>query len=875
VRFSTIRPAVAYIVGQALLLGLELAFLVVPGNAVFLSVYGAERLPYVYLVVAAMGAGASYVLTSLQARFGLTQLAIASTVLVSALTLTSWALLAYGGVTLAAGGVLVLFALQIQLGFVFIGAQAGRALDLQELKRVFSWIVAAFVIGFMIGGFGVAAYVEAGGATVHLLAWSAVFAAAIAGLIVATARHIAEPVQEPAHPSETPAKPPSLRQILAVPLIGAVFVYQILSAMVTQLVEYLLYDRAAARFPGEDQLAQFLGQFTAVLNAVDLVVLLAFGGLLMTRFGLRYGLSVNPILVTAIFIAAIGVAVVTGPAHIMFFVLMAVARITDITTTDAAGRTSINATFKALPPRQRLAAQVGVEAAGVPIALGLTAVTILALNALPGASVTYVAAATLVLCLAWCAMTVVVYRRYRAAVVASARRRMLDGGGMDLSEPTTRGALTDLLRSGDTRDAEIAMALLGRDEEVDALVRAAMESPSLEVQRVVARQFGGRDPTFSHAVAGRLMQSDGPGHVADGIRLLGYHPAAPEHAQVETFLAHEDPALRAAAAGALIRAGRGEGVEDRIVAAADSEDPEARAFAAWAIAEAGAAPSLDVLMALIGDTDAEVRQEAAGAVAALNEAQRIALLKHGLAPRVALRFLRACRSNASPGFCAAVAAALDPERAETAEMVRLLNAARWQAEGADRATVERLIDREIARIATARKWLDALATDEPALVPGVRRLRRALAQEAEMAGRQLVELLGLIYDRQLMTRVGRVLQGATQGDAGISIESLDVLLAPRHRGQVVRALRAAFEPELAAKEAPARAARDLERTLGELARDCRWAIRQDWLLASVLALLDDALLSPVAVGTIAPLGPISAELVDRNAAPTRTQPGRR
>jgi hypothetical protein len=131
------------------------------------------------------------------------------------------------------------------------------------------------------------------------------------------------------------------------------------------------------------------------------------------------------------------------------------------------------------------------------------------------------------------------------------------------------------------------------------------------------------------------------------------------------------------------------------------------------------------------------------------------------------------------------------------------------------------------------------------------------------SGRQLLELLGLIYDRQLMVRAGRVLQGATPGDAGISIESLDVLLAPRHRGQVVRALAAAFEPELDAKPAPARAARALERTLAALAADCRWAVRPDWLLASVLALMDNELLSPADPGTIVPLGPISAELASR------------
>ena len=131
--------------------------------------------------------------------------------------------------------------------------------------------------------------------------------------------------------------------------------------------------------------------------------------------------------------------------------------------------------------------------------------------------------------------------------------------------------------------------------------------------------------------------------------------------------------------------------------------------------------------------------------------------------------------------------------------------------------MDRLIEREIARIGTAVTWRDALSA-----APGeaVARLRRALAQEAVAAGRHLTDLLGLVYDRQLMNRVGRVLEGATQGDAGISIESLDLALAPHHRGKVIRALKSAFAPE----PAEARDWReDVARRLEELARDCRWA----------------------------------------------------
>jgi HEAT repeat protein len=849
-----IPAALVWIVGQSLTLGIELAFLVVPGNAVFLTVYGAERLPYVYLLVAALGAVASYGITALQERLGLYQLSIGSTLIVAALTVATWALL-YGGADWASAGALMLFALQIQLGFVFIGAQAGRAFDLQELKRVFSWIVAAFVIGFMVGGFIAARFVDWGGQTVHLLAVSAGLALLIAGLMVGASRHVHEPVHEPVRADAPAAKPPSMRQILAVPLIRAVFIYQILSAIVTQLVEYLLYDRAAARYPAEEDLARFLGQFTAVLNLVDLVVLLAFGGLLMARFGLRYGLSINPILVSLLIAAGVAIAAVVGPAHLTFFLLMAVARITDITTTDAAGRTSINATFKALPTRQRLAAQVGVEAAGVPIALGLTALMILAINALPGASVEHVALATLVLCLAWCAMTVVVYRRYQEAVVSAARRRVLDGDQMDLAEPTTRTALLDLMRSGDPRDIRVALSHLGTEREVEPLVRAAAEHPSLEVQRAVAGQLSRLDPALALAVAGRLVRSKEPGHAVDGLRLIGAMPATVAAGDVEAFLAHEDGGVRAAAAGTLLRAGSAR-VSESLAEAMRSPDPAARAHAAQAIAEAGRTPSVEGLAALIADDAAEVRSAATAAVAALNDDQRLALLDAMAGRREAVRVIRACRSSASPAFCAGVAARLAEDRAETPDLVRLLNAAKWRAGGAERAAVDGLIERETERIGTAVKWRDALAASSG---DAVERLRRALAQEAVAAGRHLTDLLGLVYDRQLMNRVGRVLEGATQGDAGISIESLDLALAPHQRGKVIRALKSAFAPEPAGGAGLQRD--ELAHRLGELARDCRWAVWPDWLLACTLAALAEAQGSQPE--GLAPLGPVSAELLRR------------
>ena len=162
--------------------------------------------------------------------------------------------------------------------------------------------------------------------------------------------------------------------------------------------------------------------------------------------------------------------------------------------------------------------------------------------------------------------------------------------------------------------------------------------------------------------------------------------------------------------------------------------------------------------------------------------------------REVVRVIRACRSSASPAFCAGVAARLAADRAATPDLVRLLNAATGGPEGDchDRRWL-RLIAKSPGsrRREVARGGVRAGRGPPPA----VERLRRALTQEAVAAGRHLTDLLGLVYDRQLMNRVGRVLEGSTRGDAGISSSRSTSRLRRGTAGRVVRALKSAFAPE--------------------------------------------------------------------------------
>ena len=59
----------------------------------------------------------------------------------------------------------MLFPVLIQLGFVFVGAQAGRILDIAGIKATFPRIVAGFPVGAVVGGLLAAPLVDLLGST--------------------------------------------------------------------------------------------------------------------------------------------------------------------------------------------------------------------------------------------------------------------------------------------------------------------------------------------------------------------------------------------------------------------------------------------------------------------------------------------------------------------------------------------------------------------------------------------------------------------------------------------------------------------------------------------------------------------------------------
>ena len=180
-------------------------------------------------------------------RWTLPTVAVVVLASIAATLIATWLIMVATGSPWPSAIQLIMFPVLLQLGFVVIGGQAGRLLDLQQIKRYFPRIVAGFVVGFMTGGFAAVPLLKAVGEPEHLVVGSAVSCGVFTMLVGITARRRPAELTVVDRPADGQPKR-SMRSLLATRLVVLVFAYQLLSAMGSQVLDFLVFDRAAARY---------------------------------------------------------------------------------------------------------------------------------------------------------------------------------------------------------------------------------------------------------------------------------------------------------------------------------------------------------------------------------------------------------------------------------------------------------------------------------------------------------------------------------------------------------------------------------------------------------------------------------------------------
>ncbi len=785
------RGVVALLTAQALAFGVTLALLIVPANSLFLDEYGSQWLPVTYIAIAVAGTAVAGLFARAARTTRLVRLAAASLGGLALLYAGSWLLLE-AGASWISGVLLVTFPVALQIGFVLVGGQAGRLLDVRQMKEQFPRVVSGFAVGFLLGGLLGIPLLALLGSTEDLLLATTAAQLAFLALLILTERRFPEVRTTRATAAPEVARPP-LRTLFG-GLVALLLAYQVLSAAGSELVNFLFFDRAAARHSGED-LTRFLAAYTAILNLVDILFLALLAGPLTRRFGLRLGLALNPAVVAGVLALMAVVAAGPGTGSFALFALAGVLRIADIAATDGTTRTSINVAYQVVDDEERLAIQAVVEGVGVPVAIGGTGVLLLVLDAL-GLGVGTVIVVGLLLSAAWTLVALAVHRAYVRSLAGAMRARPLTAAGvLDDEAPAMRA----LLRSDDARDVRLGLDLLAGE---------LSPAPAAELRRIAA----GADPGLRVRAQVQLAAGGDErarAELAATTRELARSPAASDRCAAAVALAGEVPGRDRGPLAALL---------------ADAE-PEVRSRALEAVAPADADRADVVGLAVAAVEDPRTAGPAIAAIARLGDAAvpslAAALEREGAGRRLAL--VRAAATAAAVHGAGIVAPALgDPDRSVVLAALDALE--RAGGHGAlEPALLDRVLDDAVALAAHAAAARGSLAGG------GDGALARALDDEVELARRLVIAVLALRHGERVRAAV-RVVDHAQGSRRALGVEALDVLLSRAEAAVALALVRR--DPGAGGGGAPVRTRAEwLDDLVGD--PDARW--RSPWLAACAAA----------------------------------------
>jgi hypothetical protein len=832
-----VRARLTLLTGQTTSLGLFCALLVVPASSLFLVEYGAARLPYVYLAVGAAGVLTSWGMSRAQRRWTLLQIGL--TVLASLLVVVAagWVLLVLAKAEWVTFPLLVLFPLSIPIGLMLVGAQAGRLLDLQQMKAKYSRVVGGFTIGLAVGGLLAAWLVRVTGDIRQLLVFDLVPLVAFAVLLAQTGRRY--PAQLHAAPTPVAVTPKAGRTLgrgRMTRLVLLVLGYSVASAAATQLLYFIVWDQAAVRYPDAAHLAAFLGAFGAIMNTVSIAFVVLLAGRLLRRFGLGFGLAADPVAMLTVLAAGLVTGTVAGSATTAFFVLMCSAQVTDIACTDGTSRTSIVATYQALAPTERLAAQTSVEAAGEPAAIAAIGGLVLIFAAL-GLGIMWYAVAAAVLGVLWLAVAALCHREYGRRLRDSLARRDWDPTGLLVTDAASRAAVERLLSSADPRDVQLGVdvltaadpSLLGQHVG-QLLAHPDAEHRRIGVQAAVATADPAAVPELVQIMRDEALPGDLRVSAAHAIAALGSDLSV-----LTVVLDDADLELRFTAAMLLTRrigplADRGRALCN---AALESTDAVVVAAALSAVAQGPDAGYVAALMTLAARHSGG--RSAIGAAVAAHVGlpgcdaaalQRLAVTQEQTATR-AVEALGLRRDGASLGVLTELLSGPDRRLARAAG-----HAIAARGHALEPGVAQRLVALESSRAARAAAAGQAVGGTGRA-----EHLRRGLDDEIRACARQAGCLVGAAFGNQWLTRAVAQLASSGDGDRALAVETLELELGRKTAARLLELVDPDVDDDgrraLLAAAAPS-GGRAAEPWLNELLYDPNAYWQDDWLRACAL-----------------------------------------
>ena len=367
----------------SLFLGGAVFFFYTSSNAIFLTEFEIDSLPYVYITNAGFVIAFGYIYAQMEKRTDLIGLILISLVMLAASVLIFWIAL-----SLTSSRV-VIFLMMAWNRLLFIYATLGlweiasAVFDVRQAKRLFSLVGLGIITTIIIGGLTISAVVNLVG-TVNLLLLSVVSLTLYVGIIL---RFVPPLISHSPEEEKLPAL--RLPEMFQDKYIVLIFAIKTLSVLVYYIVEFSFLDLAADRYTTEADLANFLGMFWGISTLAMAFFAAIIAGRYINRYGLRVALLTMPLVIALTSLSSGLYGVIVSIANTSFFVLAVGIKFSNEILEKSIHNPSIAVLYQPLPRRKRMPVRVAVEGWLGSIALVLSGGLLLLFNQLPDVSITF------------------------------------------------------------------------------------------------------------------------------------------------------------------------------------------------------------------------------------------------------------------------------------------------------------------------------------------------------------------------------------------------------------------------------------------------------------------------------------------------------
>lgn len=647
------------LLGQSFFLGIALITDYSAANALFLSRFSSEMLPYVYLVAAGVIILTGLGFYRLQTLIPFPVLLIGNFTLLVTGLVSLRILLDVSGHDVVYFSVLVWLRLLWVLGNLGLWTLAGRLFTLRQGKRLFSLILAGGVLAIILTGFLNSTLIEWLG-TANLLWISAGALAGALGLLIVTLRRFRSVLEIPPSANEPQTKNLPAPSIFNTPYLWFIFLYTTLSTIGTYVLDYAFIGQADAHFSG-DQLGKFFGSYLGANTLVTLLFLLFLSNRILRRFGVRGGLLVDPLVVGAGAIAVALVSQFPAMSEGVFWIVVATKLMDDVTVT-ATTNTSVRLMYQPLPIAQRARAQTFVESVISPLSMGISGGLILLFRAILQLTSLQAIYLLLVVFVGWLAMGLLLGKQYYGALQKALRQRYLTGNEENVfADEASLQTLETYLNSQNPGDILMAISLLVEhrphvlQHALPGLLHHADEPVRLAALQHVALQQAHATEQLAKIVQDPAQSAKMIGLALQRLGSLGTESAT----QLCTpYISHPNPEIRRGAVVGLLKHASSGIAHDTLLAAFHAEEAARRQWGAEVIGVLGTSPYTPSLLPLMQDEAIGVRKAAIlaagqGADPDLWPGVVTALARGDTRP-VAIQALQSGRERALPALSTAI-----------------------------------------------------------------------------------------------------------------------------------------------------------------------------------------------------------------------------